>query len=78
MRGDDHVEPQSVESANWTRLLFPTISIQTATRCPPPAFATTGNACVVSAELGGETSLLVNNNPPSVEPANPTPPTEVA
>ena len=61
-----------------TVLELPLISSQTAASLLPPALATTGNAWVVSALLAGETLTLVNVRPPLLEPANFTPPVEVA
>ena len=60
------------------RLLFENTSSQTAARRPPPAFATTGNAGVVSALLAGPTVLCVKVAPPFTDRAKFTPPDEVA
>ena len=56
----------------------PKTSSHTACRLPSPAEATTGNACVVSAELAGDTTTFVKLRAPSVERANLMPPVDVA
>src|SRR3954464_13106928 len=78
VRGADHEVPQFVLSEYRIRLELPTFSAHTAARWPPPPFATTGNACVVSASLAGETVLWLNVSAPLVDRAKLTPPVEVA
>ena len=77
--GPVQLAPQSLDRAYRTRDDFvPKASSHTACKVSLPAEATTGNASVVSAALGGETGTFVKVTAPSVERAKLMPPVEVA
>src|SRR5205807_6634136 len=78
VRGADHVAPQSCESLYPIELVLPFTFSQVATRWFPPAFATTGKAAFVEFALSPCTLTFVKVRAPLLEPANLTPPEDVA